>query len=500
MDEHVLPTRGNHWIASILAGTLAGRDASDSVSEEDIEIMKCLEHFSSPQLEKLYTGKVRDSIKIDEQSRLIVVTDRISAFDSVLKTPIPHKGAVLNGISNFWFEQTRDIVNNHILKAIDPNITLVKEAMPIRVEMVVRGYLTGSMWRGYEQGKREFSGVPAPDGLDKNQRFPQPIVTPTTKEKNDREISPENLIKEGWVEKKTYQQMEEIALKLFERGTTLLEERGIILVDTKYEFGLIEGELVLIDEIHTPDSSRFWRKEDYESDPLNAQQIDKEYVRQWLLSHKVEGKYPASLPDDVVRETSRRYLEIYEMVTGGSLDVCEDEPVKARMCRNLVQEGLIKDGYVAIIMGSPSDEDHCRKIKNHLEQYDVMAEMRVVSAHKIGEEVVNLAKDYNNSIEPGAVIAVAGRSNGLGGALAANLTLPVLNCPPFKDNLDMMVNVNSSLMMPSKTPAATVIHTDNAAYAALRSLNLYRLREVFEQEINTMKISLREDDQKLRGR
>lgn len=462
--------------------------------------MKCLENFSTPQLEKIYTGKVRDSIKIDDQSRMIVVTDRISAFDSVLKTPIPHKGAVLNGISNFWFEKTRNIIGNHFIKTIDPNITLVKEAMPIRIEMVVRGYLTGSMWRGYQQGKREFSGVQVPDGMEKNQKFPQPIVTPTTKEKKDREISPDNIVKEGWTEKKTYEQMEKVALALFDLGSKTLAERGIILVDTKYEFGLIEGKLVLIDEIHTPDSSRFWRMEDYSADPQNAQQIDKEYVRQWLLSHKVDGKFLNVLPDDVVRETSRRYLEIYEMVTGKPLDVGEDEAIKARMCRNLVKEGLIKDGYIAIIMGSPSDLEHCQKIKSYLDQYDIMTELRVVSAHKIGEEVVNIAQEYNNSIEPGAVIAVAGRSNGLGGALAANLNLPVFNCPPFKDSLDMMINVNSSLMMPSKTPVATVIHTDNVAYAALRSLNLYRLREVFEQEINTMKISLQEDDQKIRGK
>ncbi len=462
--------------------------------------MKCLVNFSTPQLEKIYAGKVRDSIRIDEHTRMIVVTDRLSAFDSVLKTPIPHKGAVLNGISNFWFEQTRDILENHFIKILDPNITLVKEAKPIRIEMVVRGYLTGSMWRGYQKGKREFSGVRVPLDIEKNQAFPKPIVTPTTKEKKDREITPEDIVAEGWTEKEIYAQMEQTALALFDRGTKMLAEQGIILVDTKYEFGLIDGELVLIDEIHTPDSSRFWRAADYNTDPQNAHQIDKEYVRQWLLGHQVDEKFLHVLPDDVVSETSRRYLEIYAMVTGNSFDTGEGESIKARMCRNLVKAGLIKDGYVAIIMGSPSDLEHCQKIKRHLDHYGVMTELRVVSAHKIGEEVVNLAQEYNNSIEPGTVIAVAGRSNGLGGALAANLNLPVFNCPPFKDNLDLMLNVNSSLMMHSKTPAATVIHTDNAAYAALRSLNLYRLREVFEQEINTMKISLRDDDQKIRGK
>ncbi len=461
--------------------------------------MNCLLNFATPQLQKIHSGKVRDSLRINAQTRMIVVTDRLSAFDSVLKTPIPTKGAVLNGIANFWFEHTADIIRSHFIKMIDPNITLVKEAEPIRVEMVVRGYLTGSMWRGYQAGKREFSGVSAAEGLTKNQRFPQPIVTPTTKEKSDREISPADLFKEGWTTQELYDKMAEAALKLFERGTNVLAEKGIILVDTKYEFGLLNGELILIDEIHTPDSSRFWRTADYEQNPENAEQIDKEFVRQWLIRNTVDGQYSTTLPDDVVEETSRRYGEIYEMITGTPLHI-GTEPVKARMTRNLVENGLIKDGYVAIIMGSPSDLDHCKKIQAYIEKYGVYTDLRVVSAHKNGEEISGMAQEYNNSVEPGAVIAVAGRSNGLGGALSANLNLPVINCPPFKDNLDMLVNVNSSLIMPSKTPAATVAHPDNAAYAALRSLNSYRVREAMSQDIENMKASLREADSAIRGR
>ena len=202
----------------------------------------------------------------------------------------------------------------------------------------------------------------------------------------------------------------------------------------------------------------------------------------------------------MVKETSRRYLDIYQMVTGKSLDVSDDEPIKARICKNLVKEGLIKDSYVAIIMGSPSDLEHCKKIQSYLEKYDIMTDLRVVSAHKNGEEIVKMAQEYYNSIEPGAVIAVAGRSNGLGGALAANLNLPVINCPPFKDNVDMMVNINSSLMMPSKTPAATVVHPDNAAYVAMRSLNLYRLRETFMKGIDELKGFMIEADKRIRGK
>jgi fusion protein PurCD len=175
-----------------------------------------------------------------------------------------------------------------------------------------------------------------------------------------------------------------------------------------------------------------------------------------------------------------------------------DEPIKARMCRNLVNAGLMKDAYVAIVMGSPGDAEHGRKIQSYLKSYDVMSELRVVSAHKNGEEIVKLAGTYNDSIEPGAVIAVAGRSNGLGGALSANLNIPVINCPPFKDNVDLIVNINSSLLMPSQTPAMTVIHPDNAAYAALRSLNVYRVRETLSQEIRAMKDDLHAADADLK--
>ncbi len=460
--------------------------------------MICLTDFQTPQLKKLHSGKVRDSFRIDERTRMIVATDRLSSFDNVLKTPIPGKGAVLNQLAAFWFENTRDVIENHFIRILDPNISLVREAVPIRVEMIVRGYLTGSAWRGYEQGKRVFSGVPIADGMKKNQAFKEPIVTPTTKEKNDREITPAELVEEGWVTFEIYQAMEAVARKLFDRGQTLLNERGIILVDTKYEFGMIDNQLVLIDEIHTPDSSRFWSKENYEADPDHAEQLDKEYVRSYLMKHKKDGRYPDVLPEEVVQETTRRYRDIFGMITGRELPPLEED-IRARIRYNLVQHKIIKEGFVAIIMGSAGDLDHANKIKDVLEKYGVMVDMRVISAHKNGERITELMAEYNRTIEPGAVIAVAGRSNGLGGALAANLTIPVINCPPFKDKVDMMVNVNSSLMMPSHTPAATVIDPANAAMMALRALNIARLRQQFSEEIQQMKEDLIKTDSRVRG-
>jgi len=461
--------------------------------------MNCLKNLQTPQVEKIHSGKVRESFRIDDKTRMIVATDRLSSFDFVLKTAIPGKGAVLNSLAAFWFDNTSDIIDNHFIKLLDPNISLVKEATPIRVEMIVRGYLTGSAWRGYEKGKMVVSGVEIPKGMKKNQAFEKPILTPTTKEESDREITPEELVDEGWVSAEIYKAMAKVSLKLFERGQNLLNERGLILVDTKYEFGLIDNKLVLIDEIHTPDSSRFWSMENYKESPETAEQLDKEYVRSYLLKNKVDGKYKRTLPDDVVQETTRRYRDIYGMITGDILPEL-DGNILARVRHNLVKHKIIKEGFIAIVMGSKSDLEHANEMKDVMEKYDVKVDLRVVSAHKNGERIAELAESYNQSIEPVAVIAVAGRSNGLGGALAANLTVPVINCPPFSDKTDLMVNVNSSLMMPSNTPAGTVVDPKNAAMLALRSLNSSRLKKRFADEIAQMKSGLIADDEELQGK
>ncbi|MDY6915247.1 MAG: phosphoribosylaminoimidazolesuccinocarboxamide synthase [Candidatus Cloacimonadota bacterium] len=458
--------------------------------------MQYLDKLESPQLKLIHSGKVRESYKIDDKTRMLAVTDRISSFDNVLNNYIPGKGAVLNGITNFWFKETSDIIDNHFIETVDPNLSLVKELEPIRVEMIVRSYLTGSMWRGYKKGKREFSGVKVEDGMQQNQKFTKPILTPTTKEEIDREITPEEIVAEGWTNREIYEKMAEISLQLFQHGSKFLEERGIILVDTKYEFGLLDGKLILIDEIHTPDSSRFWSLDAYQKDPLKVDSIDKEYVRQWLLNNQEDGKMKTVLPQKVVQEASRRYREIYKTIVGKEIKI-DLENVYDRIYKNLVKRNIIKDGYVAIVMGSPSDLNHCKSISEKLEKYNIHVEMRVVSAHKNGERILELAQVYNNSIEPGAIIAVAGRSNGLGGALAANLAIPVFNCPPFKDKDDIMVNVYSSLMMPSKTPAATMIDVSSAALVALRSLNLQRLKATFRQEITEIKSNLLKSDRQI---
>ena len=461
--------------------------------------MRTLVSVSTPQLETIHSGKVRESLRIDEATRLIVATDRLSAFDRVLKTPIPFKGAVLNSLSTYWFEKTRHIIENHLLQSIAPNAMLVKEVVPIRIEMVVRGYLAGSMWRRYANGERCFSGVTVPDHLERNEQFAEPILTPTTKEKKDREITPQEIIGEGLATEAVYERMEEAARQLFQYGTDVLAEKDLVLVDTKYEFGLLDGELILIDELHTPDSSRFWSADNYAKDPKTVSPWDKEYVRAWLLEQGKEGEGPDQLPNEIVEETSKRYRTIYEKITGESLPESANDPGET-LYRRLVGEGLIKDGVVAIVMGSPRDRAFGQHIAECLEDYEVAVDIRVASAHKTPETIGRIAEEYNDLLEPGAIIAVAGLSNGLGGALAANTTLPVFNCPPFKGAVDMALNINSSLMLPSMTPASTVIRPENAALAALRSLNLRRLRECFASDILEMKASLAEEDQRVRER
>lgn len=302
-----------------------------------------LTSFQLPQLQKVHSGKVRDSFAIDDHTRMIVVTDRLSAFDQVLHTPIAHKGAVLNSLSNWWFTQTGDILPNHFIKSIDPNVTIVRQASPIRVEMVVRGYLAGSMWRAYQQNELSNWGISLPSGLSLNSPFEQPILTPTTKEKNDRPMSPQALVREGFVHPDEYAQMAEAALQLYKRGATYLAQKGIILVDTKYEFGIIDNQIVLIDEIHTPDSSRFWQADDYAAQPEQAKQMDKEFIRQWLLKNKTNGNIPLDLPDSITREASERYIAMYQTITErdfadlpiGSL------PPDVRITQALQREGII---------------------------------------------------------------------------------------------------------------------------------------------------------------
>ena len=298
---------------------------------------------------KKYEGKVRDNYTFDGK-RIIITTDRISAFDRVLCT-IPFKGQVLNQTAAFWFEKTRNIIENHIISVPDPNVMIVKECKPLPVEMVVRGYITGvtttSAWHNYEKGVRNFCGNILPEGLKKNQKLARPIITPSTKAEHgahDESVSGEEIIKRKLVDEKIYRQMEKAALALFDFGTKLVAKNNLILVDTKYEFGELNGKLVLIDEIHTPDSSRFWIKDTYDelfSKGQEPQKLDKEYIRMWLSGKGFigEGKIPA-IPDEIKVEAAKRYITAYEMITGKEFEA-KNEDVWKRIEGNLRKNKII---------------------------------------------------------------------------------------------------------------------------------------------------------------
>lgn len=300
-------------------------------------------NFSFPGQKDLYIGKVRDVYNIENKYLMMVVSDRISAFDVVLPKGIPFKGQVLNQIAGKFLDATRDIVPNWKLDMPDEMVTVGRLCEPFKVEMVVRGFLSGHAYREYSAGKREICGVKLPEGLKENDRFPNPIITPTTKEAigHDEDISREDIIKHGLVSKEDYEKLEEYTLALFERGSKMANERGLILVDTKYEFGKYEGEIYLIDEIHTPDSSRYFYLEGYEQRQKNGEkqrQLSKEFVREWLMENGFQGKEGQSIPEmtpEIISQISERYIELYEHIVGEKFIKSETNNVEKRIEENL---------------------------------------------------------------------------------------------------------------------------------------------------------------------
>jgi phosphoribosylaminoimidazole-succinocarboxamide synthase len=300
--------------------------------------------FSFSGQKDVYHGKVRDVYNIDDEHLVMVVTDRISAFDVVLPKGIPYKGQVLNQIATRFLDATADLVPNWKTGAPDPNVTVGHYAEPFKVEMVIRGYLTGHAWREYRDGKRRICGVAMPEGMKEHDKFPEPLLTPTTKadEGHDEDISREEIIAQGLVSEEDYLLLEDYTRKLFRRGTEMAADMGLILVDTKYEFGKKDGRIILIDEIHTPDSSRYFYAEGYEERQQRGEQqkqLSKEFVRQWLIDNGFQGKEGQQIPDmhdQFVNEVSERYIELYESITGEEFVKSDLSDIEARIEKNVV--------------------------------------------------------------------------------------------------------------------------------------------------------------------
>lgn len=302
-------------------------------------------NFDLPGQINVYHGKVRDVYNIDNKYLVMVVSDRISAFDVVLPKGIPYKGQVLNQIANKFLDATSDLVPNWKIDAPDPNVTVGYYAEPFKVEMVIRAYLTGHAWREYKAGKRILCGVPMPDGLKEHDKFPEPIITPTTKaeEGHDEDISREEIIQQGIVSESDYRLLEDYTRKLFQRGTEMAAEMGLILVDTKYEFGKKDGKIILIDEINTPDSSRYFYSEGYRERQERGEQqkqLSKEFVRQWLISNGFQGQEGQLIPemsDAFVNSVSERYIELYEKITGEEFVKSIAESIEERIEKNILK-------------------------------------------------------------------------------------------------------------------------------------------------------------------
>lgn len=468
------------------------------------------------------SGKVRDTYELDDVL-ILITTDRQSAFDRILAA-VPFKGQVLNQISAWWFEKTAHIIPNHVLSMPDPNVTVAKKCTVFPVEVVVRGYITGttdtSAWVNYDKGVRNFCGHILPEGLRKNQKFEQPIVTPTTKDvKHDRLISPPEIISEGLMTATDWEYIHQKALEVFRYGQSIAQEHGLILVDTKYEFGRdTTGEIVLVDEIHTPDSSRYWIAETYEERFGRGEEpeyIDKEFLRLWFKEHcdpYNDPELPAA-PEELVVELSRRYIQLYEIITGRPFQFPHTTtPIEQRIRENLgryvgtaayiqkMNTLMIPPGgvqinpkdtpsdesaiinstdsttlpdhhiYVVLILGSEKDSGHAKKITDALDVFAIPWAQYIASAHKQARAALQILDEYKD--KKIIYVTIAGRSNALSGFVAGNTDNVTIACPPFSDKMDMLVNIHSTIQMPSHVPVMTILEPKNVALAIKRIIDL----------------------------
>ncbi len=449
-------------------------ELTDSVDEKELldNMPPMLKDTHFYKMGPKYRGKVRDNYTSDGK-RVIVATDRLSAFDRIITT-IPFKGQLLNQTTAFWFEETKNIAPNHVVGVPDPNVMITKQCEPIKVEMIVRGYLTGSSWRTYEKAKERGvtpmkSGVELPRGMRKDERFDEPILTPSTKEEfgiHDVDISRGKILESGLVSKKNYEQMEEYSLALFEKGTEICAKQGIILVDTKYEFGIdADGNLTVIDEIHTQDSSRFWvekRYEDLFEKGETQSQLDKEFGREALMEEGFmgDGRIP-TIDKKFWARLARRYVTLYEKLTGRKFDAGEAyaSSIEERIAGNLADLGYDTSPYatVPIVMGSEKDMDYAQSIGEEVKKWNIDVEYHVASAHKAPKWLSGTLDSLEARGDVHGIVAIAGLSNGLGPSAGAHTGLPVITTTPT-DSHDARYNseVMSAVLAPSNAPVGFV--------------------------------------------
>ena len=433
---------------------------------------------------KVLKGKVRDVYDIGHEKLAIVHSNRLSSFDRHI-CDVPEKGDILTGSSAFWFkkiERELDIRTHY--EWSNQDVMVVKKCEVFPIEVVIRGFITGStqtsLWTHYKKGVRDYCGITFPDGLTKNQRLEEPVITPTTKGIVDELISAEEIVARGLTTQAQWDEIADKAMRIFKFGQKYAESRNLLLVDTKYEFGVdVDGNVLLIDEVHTCDSSRFWFKTTYDEKMATGQEpekYDKDVVRDY-----VKKVYPDpyvvtefSIPQAQIEKTRKVYHAFYEKLTGENfhLDLTDDGPCPFG-AHNIVdhyfrEEHWRKTPTIVVLAGSPSDQKHIDKITKAASDQGFHHITHISSAHKNTEEVLGILKKYNAGKGKVIFVTVAGRSNALSGVTACNTHYPVFACPPFSDKDDMMVNINSTLQMPSKVPVMTVLEPGNVALAAKR--------------------------------
>jgi len=466
-----------------------------------------------PELGEHRSGKVRDvhfTGKHVGDPIIMVSSDRVSCFDHILSRQIPYKGKVLNLLTRWAFDNTKDIVPNALISSPHENILVQKRMEKIDFECVVRGYVWGSMAESYEKGEREFCGIKLPDGMLRYEKLDKPIFTPATKEEEGHDINVSFEYMAGKLGRKLAEKLRDASIALYKRASELAEKKGFIFIDTKYEFGIDNHDnIVLIDEANTPDSSRYCRISEYEkfskirqemakgkfknvpeliaqNPKLKIQELSKQFVRDVLVEggfsgYTGKGGIP-DLTDAQVEETSRRYISLYEELTGDKFDYSSARDVRADLIAALREEGMIKGALAVIMAGSDSDMPHIKKIQQALDKYGIVSKVRICSAHKQPAKCEAIIRKYNDSIEPLVIIAVAGGTDALSGVASFHSVYPVISCPPDPDEF------LSCLDNPPGSSNSLILKPANAARHAAQILGTAKQAILRENENKIAKL------------
>ena len=454
-------------------------EARQKLSERGLLVSSIQKYISKVNtkiinLKKAYIGKVRTVEDVGYGLLVMTASDRLSAFNKHM-CDIENKGTVLNQLSAWWFKHTNHIIDNHYLYS-NGKYMVVKKTKPIKLEFVVRGYMTGStntsIWPMYKSGQRYIYGINFRDGYVKNEKLDEIILTPTTKTANDAPITEEEIISQRYLTKEEFNYIKQKSFELFKYGQNVASNKGLLLVDTKYEFGWDNGKIILIDEVHTCDSSRYWLKDTYEecvSNSIEPYKKDKDVIRDWVKKQcdPYNDELP-SIPDELIKKVVNVYNEYIYLFN-------QVQPEEIFYTSGEVLDYYLKEKeekFVLIISGSDSDMNHNKLLQKKLKEKNIFSKIYVCSAHKKTKQVLELLNKYENLNKKICYVTVAGMSNALSGVVSCNTKYPVIACPPFKDLQDMSVNINSTLQCPSNVPAMTILSPTNVALAIKKIFDL----------------------------